>query len=175
MLPLTVDGGRILNVSSGLARFVTPGKAAYAMMKGGIEVLTSYLAKELGVRGIRVYTLAPGAIAIDFSGGAVRDNPQVNAFVAANTAPEPCRSAGRHRRRRRCAPAARKRLVQWRVHRSVRRHVPLRLPGPSPGSGERPRSMGSPNVLKGAQDDNGSEKQSRPDHRWFEGYRRGNR
>ena len=86
LLPLLADGGRILNVSSGLARFVTPGKAAYAMMKGGVEVLTRYLAKELGGRGIRVNTLAPGAIATDFSGGAVRDNPQVNAFVVANTA-----------------------------------------------------------------------------------------
>jgi NAD(P)-dependent dehydrogenase (short-subunit alcohol dehydrogenase family) len=86
LLPLIADGGRILNVSSGLVRFVTPGKAAYAMMKGGVEVLTRYLAKELGARGIRVNTLAPGAIATDFSGGVVRDNPQVNAFVAANTA-----------------------------------------------------------------------------------------
>ena len=86
LLPIIADEGRIVNVSSGLARFVTPGKAAYAMMKGGIEVLTRYLAKELGGRGIRVNTLAPGAIATDFSGGVVRDNPQVNAFVASNTA-----------------------------------------------------------------------------------------
>jgi NAD(P)-dependent dehydrogenase (short-subunit alcohol dehydrogenase family) len=86
LLSTIADGGRILNVSSGLARFVTPGKAAYAMMKGGIEVLSRYLAKELGGRGIRVNTLAPGAIATDFSGGVVRDNPQVNAFVATNTA-----------------------------------------------------------------------------------------
>lgn len=86
LLPLLADGGRILNVSSGLVRMTLPGKAAYAMMKGGIEVLTRYLAKELGGRGIRVNTLAPGAIATDFSGGVVRDNPQVNAFVAANTA-----------------------------------------------------------------------------------------
>lgn len=86
LLPLVADGGRVLNISSGLARFVTPGKAAYAIMKGGVEVLTRYLAKEMGGRGIRVNTLAPGAIATDFSGGAVRDNPQVNAFVASNTA-----------------------------------------------------------------------------------------
>jgi NAD(P)-dependent dehydrogenase (short-subunit alcohol dehydrogenase family) len=86
LLPLLADGGSILNVSSGLARFSMPGKAAYAVMKGGIEVLTRYLAKELGGRGIRVNTLAPGAIATDFSGGVVRDNPQVNAMVAANTA-----------------------------------------------------------------------------------------
>lgn len=86
LLPLLCDGGRILNISSGLVRFTLPGKAAYAMMKGGIEVLTRYLAKELGPRGIRVNTLAPGAIATDFGAGAVRDNPQVNAFVASNTA-----------------------------------------------------------------------------------------
>lgn len=86
LVPLLKDGGRILNVSSGLARFVVPGKTAYAMMKGGIEVMVRYLAKELGARGIRVNALAPGAIATDFSGGQVRDNPEVNAFVAANTA-----------------------------------------------------------------------------------------
>lgn len=86
LVPVLADGGRIINVSSGLARFSFPGKAAYAMMKGGIEVLTRYLAKELGSRGIRVNTLAPGAIATDFGGGAVRDNPQVNALVAAQTA-----------------------------------------------------------------------------------------
>ena len=86
LVPLLADGGSILNISSGLARFSHPGKAAYAVMKGGVEVLTRYLAKELGERRIRVNTLAPGAIATDFSGGVVRDNPQVHAFVAASTA-----------------------------------------------------------------------------------------
>jgi NAD(P)-dependent dehydrogenase (short-subunit alcohol dehydrogenase family) len=86
LVPLLADNSRILNVSSGLARFCTPGKTAYATMKGGIEVLTRYLAKELGPRGIRVNAIAPGAIATDFSSGAVRDNPQVNAYVASNTA-----------------------------------------------------------------------------------------
>jgi NAD(P)-dependent dehydrogenase (short-subunit alcohol dehydrogenase family) len=86
LVPLLADNSRILNVSSGLARFCTPGKAAYATMKGGVEVLSRYLAKELGPRGIRVNVIAPGAIATDFGGGAVRDNPQVNAFVASNTA-----------------------------------------------------------------------------------------
>lgn len=86
LLPLIADGGRILNVSSGLARFALPGYAAYATMKGGIEVLTRYLAKELGARGISVNTLAPGAIETDFGGGTVRDNAQVNAFVASQTA-----------------------------------------------------------------------------------------
>ena len=86
LLPLIADGGRILNVSSGLARFSLPGYAAYATMKGGIEVLTRYMAKELGARGIAVNTLAPGAIETDFGGGAVRDNQQLNAFVASQTA-----------------------------------------------------------------------------------------
>lgn len=86
LLGLIADGGRILNVSTGLARFALPGYAAYATMKGGVEVLTRYLAKELGERGISVNTLAPGAIETDFSGGAVRDNAEVNAFVSSVTA-----------------------------------------------------------------------------------------
>lgn len=86
LLPLIADQGRILNISSGLARFSLPGYAAYATMKGGIEVLTRYLAKELGPRGISVNVLAPGAIETDFGGGVVRDNSEVNAFVASNTA-----------------------------------------------------------------------------------------
>lgn len=86
LLPLIADGGRIVNLSSGLARFSYPGRVAYAMMKGGIEVLTRYLALELGPRGIAVNTVAPGAIATDFGGGQVRDNPTVNAQIAASTA-----------------------------------------------------------------------------------------
>jgi NAD(P)-dependent dehydrogenase (short-subunit alcohol dehydrogenase family) len=86
LLPLINDGGRIVNISSGLARFALPGMSAYASMKGAIEVLTRYLAKELGSRGIAVNTVAPGAIATDFSGGLVRDNPEVNKQVAAMTA-----------------------------------------------------------------------------------------
>ncbi|CAH0351002.1 SDR family NAD(P)-dependent oxidoreductase [Aquabacterium sp. CECT 9606] len=86
LLPLIADGGRILNVSSGLARFSLPGYAAYAAMKGGIEVLSRYQAKELGARGIAVNTIAPGAIETDFGGGAVRDNAQLNSFVASQTA-----------------------------------------------------------------------------------------
>ena len=86
LLPLIEDGGRILNVSSGLARFALPGYSAYAAMKGGIEVLTRYLAKELGPRRIAVNTLAPGAIETDFGGGTVRDNADVNAYVASQTA-----------------------------------------------------------------------------------------
>ncbi|MDH4609897.1 SDR family oxidoreductase [Pseudomonas sp. BN102] len=86
LLPLIADGGRILNISTGLARFALPGYAAYAAMKGGIEVLTRYQAKELGARGISVNVLAPGAIETDFGGGVVRDNADVNAYIASNTA-----------------------------------------------------------------------------------------
>jgi NAD(P)-dependent dehydrogenase (short-subunit alcohol dehydrogenase family) len=86
LLPLIADGGRIVNVSTGLTRFALPGYAAYASMKGAIEVLTKYMAKELGARGIAVNAIAPGAIETDFSGGAVRDNAQLNGFVASQTA-----------------------------------------------------------------------------------------
>lgn len=86
LLPLMADGGRILNVSSGLTRFSMPGYGAYAAMKGAMEVLTRYQAKELGARGISVNTLAPGAIETDFGGGTVRDNAEVNKLVAGNTA-----------------------------------------------------------------------------------------
>lgn len=86
LLPLLKNGGRILNVSSGLARFCQPGYAAYASMKGAMEVLTRYQAKELGARGISVNIIAPGAIETDFGGGVVRDNEQVNQHIAAQTA-----------------------------------------------------------------------------------------
>jgi len=86
LLTLIADSGRIVNLSSGLARFVGPGYAAYASMKGAIEVLTRYLAKELGPRGITVNAVAPGAIETDFSGGVLRDNREVNARIASVTA-----------------------------------------------------------------------------------------
>jgi NAD(P)-dependent dehydrogenase (short-subunit alcohol dehydrogenase family) len=86
LLPLMADGGRIVNVSSGLTRFALPGYAAYAAMKGAVEVLTRYLAKELGPRGIAVNTIAPGAIETDFGGGRVRDDAQLNGFIASQTA-----------------------------------------------------------------------------------------
>jgi NAD(P)-dependent dehydrogenase (short-subunit alcohol dehydrogenase family) len=86
LLPLIADGGRIVNLSSGLARFSLPGYSAYAAMKGGIEVLTRYLAQELGPRRIAVNTVAPGAIETDFGGGMVRDNKNVNSLIASQTA-----------------------------------------------------------------------------------------
>lgn len=82
LLPLIADGGRILNVSSGFVRFTLPGYSLYAAMKAAVEVLTRYMAVELGTRRIRVNAIAPGAIATDFGGGAVRDDDGVNAWVA---------------------------------------------------------------------------------------------
>ena len=80
------NGGRIINISSGLARFSFPGSSAYACMKGAVEVLTRYLAKELGARGITVNVVAPGAIETDFSGGMIRDNKELNAQISGMTA-----------------------------------------------------------------------------------------
>ncbi len=86
LLSVITDGGRIVNVSTGLTRFALPGFAAYAAMKAAVEVLSKYLAKELGSRGIAVNVVAPGAIETDFGGGAVRDNLQMNQFIASQTA-----------------------------------------------------------------------------------------
>jgi len=86
LLPLINDGGRIINISSGLTRVSVPESGPYASMKGAIEVLTRYMAKEFGPRKITVNTVAPGAVQTDFSGGVVRDNPEVNKMVSSMTA-----------------------------------------------------------------------------------------
>ncbi|WPZ32642.1 SDR family oxidoreductase [Thalassobaculum sp. OXR-137] len=86
LLPLIADGGRIVNLSSGLTRVAFPGFAAYSAAKGAVEILSLYLAKELGSRGIAVNTVAPGAIETDFLGGAVRDTPDLNETFAGMTA-----------------------------------------------------------------------------------------
>ena len=86
LLPLLADGGRILNISSGLTRIALPNRAAYASTKGAIEVLTLHQAQELASRQIRVNVLAPGATATDFGGGSVRDDPTVSGAVAATVA-----------------------------------------------------------------------------------------
>ncbi|MGH9589077.1 MAG: SDR family NAD(P)-dependent oxidoreductase [Terracidiphilus sp.] len=86
LLPLMIDGGRIVNLSSGLARFALPGSSAYGAAKGAVEVLTRYLAKELGPRGITANVVAPGAIQTDFGGGRIRDNAEINKRVAEMTA-----------------------------------------------------------------------------------------
>lgn len=86
LLAVINNGGGIVNISTGLARFSLPGYSAYSAMKGAIETLTKYQAKELGARQIRVNVIAPGAIETDFGGGAVRDNEQLNNYVASVTA-----------------------------------------------------------------------------------------
>ncbi|MET4084221.1 NAD(P)-dependent dehydrogenase (short-subunit alcohol dehydrogenase family) [Pedobacter sp. UYP30] len=80
------DGGGIVNISSGLARFSFPGYSVYGALKAGIEGLTRYMAKELGARRINVNTVAPGAIETDFGGGLTRDNKAFNTQVANMTA-----------------------------------------------------------------------------------------
>lgn len=86
LLPMLEDGGKIVNISTGLARFCHPGRAAYAMVKGGVEVFTRYLAKELGPRQITANVVAPGAIETDFGGGSLRANPEAQRMVAGATA-----------------------------------------------------------------------------------------
>lgn len=86
LLPIISDGGSVVNISSGLARFSFNNYSAYAIMKAGIESLSRYQAQELGSRKIRVNTVAPGAIETDFGGGAVRDNQEMNDMIAGNTA-----------------------------------------------------------------------------------------
>ncbi|MCK1638345.1 SDR family oxidoreductase [Bradyrhizobium sp. 157] len=86
LLPLIADGGRIVNLSSGLTRISFPGFSVYSAVKGAVEVLSVYMAKELGSRGIAVNTVAPGAIETDFLGGAVRDTPDLNKTFAGMTA-----------------------------------------------------------------------------------------
>jgi len=84
LLPLINDGGRIVNISTGLTRFAVPESGAYASVKGAIEVLTKYLAKELGPRGITANVVAPGAIATDFSG--LRTNDDLKKLIGGMTA-----------------------------------------------------------------------------------------
>lgn len=86
LIPLLGQGSRVLNLSTGLTRFAIPGYSAYAMMKGAVETMSLYQAKELAPLGIRVNVLAPGAIETDFGGGAVRDNEQINQYLASQTA-----------------------------------------------------------------------------------------
>lgn len=86
LLPLLRDGGSIVNISSGLTRFAHPGSLAYGSMKGAVEVMTRYMAQELGPRGITVNVVAPGAIETDFGGGVLRSNPQVKEMVRSMTA-----------------------------------------------------------------------------------------
>jgi NAD(P)-dependent dehydrogenase (short-subunit alcohol dehydrogenase family) len=86
LLPLMNDGGRIVNISSGLARFASPNRIGYGSIKAAVEALSRYMALELGPRRIAVNVVAPGPIATDFSGGMVRDNPMVNQRISEHTA-----------------------------------------------------------------------------------------
>lgn len=85
-LPFINDGGGIINISSGLARFALPGSSVYGSLKAGVEMLTKYMAKELGTRKIKVNVVAPGAVETDFGGGRTRDDKNVNAMISNNTA-----------------------------------------------------------------------------------------
>jgi NAD(P)-dependent dehydrogenase (short-subunit alcohol dehydrogenase family) len=85
-IPLLNDNGRVVNISSGLARFTLPGYSAYASMKGAIETFTRYIAKELGARGITANMVAPGAIETDFTKPAFDANPQAREMIASQTA-----------------------------------------------------------------------------------------
>ncbi len=86
LVPLMNDGGRIVNISSGLARFTSPGRIGYGPIKAAVESLTRYMAMELGYRRITANVVAPGPIATDFSGGLVRDNPEINKRISEHTA-----------------------------------------------------------------------------------------
>jgi NAD(P)-dependent dehydrogenase (short-subunit alcohol dehydrogenase family) len=86
VVPLLADGGRILNTSTGLARFTGPGYPLYGSMKGAVEVLIRYWAQELGPRGITVNVVAPGPVATDFGGGYLRDNAEVRDAMGARAA-----------------------------------------------------------------------------------------
>lgn len=86
LLPVITDGGGIVNISTGLTRFTIPGSGAYAAMKGAVEILTKYMAKELGARGIRVNAVAPGAINTEFSGDRYIKNPEIKDQIGSQTA-----------------------------------------------------------------------------------------
>ncbi len=82
LLPHLHDGSSIVNISTGTTRFCVPGYSVYASMKGGVEIFTKYLAKELGARGIRANVVAPGPVETDFNSAAIRSNPQMKGFLA---------------------------------------------------------------------------------------------
>lgn len=85
LLDIIADNGAIINFSTGLARFCLPGYSAYAAMKGAIEILSKYMAKELGNRGIRVNVVAPGAIDTDFNKASLEAHPEMRGFIASQT------------------------------------------------------------------------------------------
>jgi 3-oxoacyl-[acyl-carrier protein] reductase len=80
------DGGRIINISSGVTRIALPEIIAYASTKGALDTFTRTLAKQLGPRGITVNSVAPGVIDTDLNAGWLRADPAARARVAAQTA-----------------------------------------------------------------------------------------
>lgn len=86
LLPKMNDGGGIINISTGTTRFCNPGYSIYASMKGAVEVLTRYIAKEFGQRGIRANVVAPGPVETDFNTAAIRSNPQLKERLSGLTA-----------------------------------------------------------------------------------------
>ena len=86
LLPLLADGGHIVNMTSATTRVATPGAAPYAAFKGGLEVLTRYMAKEFGARGIRANAISPGAIRTDMTGATFDQNPEFETMLAGQTA-----------------------------------------------------------------------------------------
>ena len=125
LLPLLNDGGRIVNLSSGLTRFALPGYGAYAAMKGGIEVLTRYLAKELGPRGIAANVVAPGAIETDFGGGPRARPGRAQPVRGQPDCAGPRRCARRHRPGDCLVAGTGRSLDQCPAHRGLGWHVPL--------------------------------------------------
>lgn len=83
LLPLMADGGHIVNVTSATSRVATAGVAPYASFKGGLEVLTRYMAKEFGDRRIRANSIAPGPIRTELGGGLTAE---FEALLAGQTA-----------------------------------------------------------------------------------------
>ncbi len=164
LLPLIADGGRIVNISSGLTRIIYPGRIAYGAMKGAVEVMTRYMAKELGPRRIAVNTVAPGAIQTDFSGGMVRDNPEVAPPHRRGDRARPPGSARRYRPDDRLAAVGGQSLGQRAADRGVGRAGDLAAEGrrracsrpadasdgTGPGADGRPDRRSRPSVGRGA-------------------------
>ncbi|AMM18960.1 short-chain dehydrogenase [Frondihabitans sp. PAMC 28766] len=87
LLPLLDDGGSIITTASNssMPSGIEPGYSAYGSLKGAIPVFTSYLAKELSVRGIRVNAIAPGATRTRLGGDAFAKYPQAVQMMADRT------------------------------------------------------------------------------------------